>query len=407
MFSRCGVFSVSGLNSEPHLSNALRVMLPTPVETLLLRGCLLPGKPGRDAWKAWYQRVPNPNKVFEENRTGLKGLLPLVRKGIEGTGFDGDKGLQTYARAAYLHEERRYKAYRDLCTQVLTALNAAQIPVIALKACVVAETAYQEPADRHCHALDLLVQENDVVRVGAVIEGADFAKSKIQLRPGPQHVSYQHKFGLPLELHTRLLALPHYNLPVNDIWSRSERRSIAGVSTRILSPADNLLHICGLAAGERARVNLRWACDSWQIITRHPGLDWNAFLDATRPGGLTLPLYVLLRYLTNELSAPVPDEVLQKLEADARRVQSKDREAALFGAITGLSLARRALFDGSASWQSRFEVAKYILAPSPTCLRWSFPGGHWLTLPLYYLYRPVRYVVSRVRGLVFPPDSED
>ena len=383
-------------------------MLPKPVETLLLRACLLPGEPGLEAWKIWCDRVENPSKIFEDNRIGLKGLLPLVRKGLEGTGFDDDKGLLTYARAAYLHEERRYAAYRNICTQVLSALNTANIPVVALKACVVAETAYQEPADRHCHALDLLVNDDDLARAGAVIEGVDFTKPKIQLRPGPDHVSYRHRFGLPVELHTRLLVLPHYRLPIDDIRGRTEPRSIAGVPTTILSPADNLLHICGLAAGERVRANLRWVCDSRQILIRSPGLDWNVFLDTVRPCGLALPMYVLLRYLADELDAPVPGDVLQKLREDARRAEPRDREAALFGAVVGLGSAKQALFDPTASRRSRIEVAKYILAPSPACVRWSFPGsGHWPTLPLLYLFRPIRYAVWRIRGLIFAPYSED
>lgn len=395
------------LNNEPHLSDALRVMLPTPFQTLLLRGCLLPGAPGLESWSAWCKDTPNPSKLFEESQVGLKGLLPLVRKGIEGTGYDDTKELLTYARAAYLHEERRYAAYRKLCTQILSAMISAQIPVVALKACVVAETVYPEPADRHCHALDLWVKDSDMARAGAVIEGADFTRNRSQLREGPYHVSYQHRHGLPLELHTRLLVLPHYELPLDRIWGRSEVRSIAGVSTRVLSPADNLIQICGLAAGERTRANLRWACDSWYIIARHPELDWDELLDTARTSGLALPLYVLLTYLVGELCAPVPEDVLRKLKADAERAHPLDREAALFGGIVGLSTAINALFGPFVSLRSRAEVAKYVLAPSPACVRWSFPGGHRLILPLLYLYRPIRYVVSRVRGLVFPHDEED
>lgn len=251
------------------------------------------------------------------------------------------------------------------------------------------------------------MNEHDLARAGAVIAGADFTKNEAQLRPGPHHISYRHRHGLPLELHTRLLAVPEYDLKVEDIWRRSEPGLIAGVSTHVLSPADNLIHICGLAASERGRLNLRWACDSWYIINRNPGLDWNAFLDATGSSGLALPLYVLIRYLADELSAPVPGDVLQRLQGLARQAGPRDREAALFGAILGLSSAKQALFGPSVGWQSRAEVAKYIIAPSPACMAWSFPRCHWPTLPFYYLYRPIRYVASRVRGLLFPPDSED
>ncbi len=134
---------------EPALADALRVILPNRERTELLRACLLSGAAGRRAWEAWCERTGDPRTTFEDDQTGLKGLLPLVQAALERNGVTDDRPMLTYARAARLREELRSKVYRDICGRVLAALAAADEPVIALKACVVAETAYETPAVLH------------------------------------------------------------------------------------------------------------------------------------------------------------------------------------------------------------------------------------------------------------------
>jgi len=263
---------------EPTLADALRAILPSEDRTALLRACLLSGEAGRRAWEAWLEWRGDAKKTFEDDDTGLKGLLPLVQAALERNGITGDKPLLTYLRAARLREELRSKVYRDICGRVLSALAAADVPVIALKACVVAETAYETPAVRHCHAVDLLVRDGDMARTAGILAAQDFARARVQLVRGPHHVSYQHSSGLPLELHSRFFHIPYYEPPMGEIWARSQPRTIAGAATHILSPADNLLHVCGDAASMRARANLRWASDAWHIIDQHRDLDWQGFL---------------------------------------------------------------------------------------------------------------------------------
>ena len=263
---------------EPALADALRVILPGEEPTALLRACLLSGEAGRRAWEAWRERTNDAKKIFEDDDTGLKGLLPLVQAALERNGITGDKPLLTYLRAARLREELRSKVYRDICGRVLSALAAADLPFIALKACVVAETAYETPAVRHCHAVDLLVRDGDMARTAGILAAQDFARARMQLAPGLDHVSYQHSSGLPLELHSRLFHIPYYEPPMGEILARSRPKTIAGAATHVLSPADNLLHVCGHAAGVRARTNLRWASDAWHIIDRPRDLDWQGLL---------------------------------------------------------------------------------------------------------------------------------
>ncbi len=392
---------------EPALADALRVILPGEERTLLQRACLLSGEAGRQAWEAWRERTGDAKKTFEDDHTGLKGLLPLVQAALERNGITGDKPLRTYLRAARLREELRSEVYRDICGRVLAALAAADVPVIALKACVVAETAYETPAVRHCHAVDLLVRDRDMARTARILAAQDFARARMQLAPGPDHVSYQHSSGLPLELHSRLFHIPYYEPPMGEIWARSQPRTVAGAATRTLSPADNLLHVCGHAAGVRARANLRWASDAWHIINRHRDLDWQVLLSCAASSGLSLPLYVMMRYLAEDLNAPVPPHVVAALAETAGRGGGREREAALLGALTGLTATARALFREAGGWRTRAHLIRFLLLPSPPCMGWSYRIPHWSMLPFFYVYRPFRYAGTRVYGLIFPPPTAE
>ena len=392
---------------EPVLADALRVILPGRERTALLRACLLSGEAGRSAWEAWQERTGDAKKTFEDDNTGLKGLLPLVQAALERNGVTGDRPMLTYARAARLREELRSKVYREICGRVLAALAAADVPVIALKACVVAETAYESPAVRHCHAVDLLVRDGDMARTAQILAAREFTRAWVQLAPGPHHVSYQHSSSLPLELHSRLFNIPCDELSMDGIWARSQPRTIAGAATRILSPADNVLHVCGHAAGVRARANLRWAADAWHIIDRHRDLDWQGFLDCAEASGLALPLYVMMRYLAEDLDAPVPPHVVAALAETARRGGGREREAALLGALTGLTATVRALFREAGGWRTRARLIRFVVLPSPACMGWSYRIPHWSMLPFFYVYRPFRYAGTRVYGLIFPPPTAE
>jgi hypothetical protein len=341
--------------------------------------------------------------MIENDTTGLKGLLPFLHEALGRHDTPDHKLMVTYSRAGYLREELRSKAYRDLCGPALAALSAANLTVIALKACVLAETVYKTPASRHSHAVDVLVREPDLARAVSVLAAQGFVRTKAQPTPGPHHVLFQHPSGLPLELHTRLFHIDHYRLSEDGLWARSRPCVVAGADTLMLSPADNLLHVCGHAAGDRTRANLRWACDAWNIIDRDRDLDWKVFTDGAVASGLALPLHVMTKYLAESLDAPIPPGVLSALAEAAGQADGTAREAALFGALTGLSAAARALFRETNDWPTRALLVRFILAPSAASMSWSFRIRHRSLLPLYYLYRPFRYALPRLYQIIFRP----
>jgi hypothetical protein len=47
-------------------------------------------------------------------------------------------------------------------------------------------------------------------------------------------------------------------------------------------------------------------------------------------------------------------------------------------------------------WRSRLTVARWMLFPSPSLLRANYGVSHAWQIPLYYLYRPLRFLTRRL-----------
>jgi hypothetical protein len=382
-------------SAKPVLSDTLSVLLPTPAQTLLLRACLWKDGSGREASGAWLQQHSRqPGKQLQEDH--LKSLLPLLFAAFQRNGVEADHEFLTILRAASLREELRAQTYRRICREVLSAFAAAGISSIVLKGAALADLVYAHPALRHCHDLDLLLEESDPAKAIRLLSSLGFSLIERALPLSEwQDLQFVHESGLPLELHRYLFRLPLYNTIAPEIQARSHVHHVADVPVRILTLADQLLHVCGHAASCASRESLRWACDAWLLVERFPDLDWGLLEDCARRSHLTLPLSVLLNYLATELRAPIPAAFLTRLTALAARARMVECEAALWGAHASGRGRFKNLLRMTNKWRARIFVLRWILFPSPTYVRtMRYVRSPW-HLPFYYLSRPLRYVAQR------------
>jgi hypothetical protein len=280
-------------------------MIPTPSQTLFLRACLHSGPSGRDAWDAWSRQVGDPLKALTKGDRDVRGLLPLLLSALRRNGIQADAPLLTYLRSAQLTEALRSSSYRRLCGSAISAMTDHGIRAVVLRGAALAETVYQEPALRHCHDIDVLVEGDDTASAAMALALVGFEP----VQNGRSHMTLAHESGLPLVLQSRLFGRPYRDPPFNDVWARRETLSIGGVAAHIPSPADHLLHVCGHAS-------LRWVCDAWSLI-EHSDIDWQLLFDSALRGRLAAPLSITLGYLADDLQAPIPPDVLGELR-DAR-----------------------------------------------------------------------------------------
>jgi hypothetical protein len=311
-------------------------------------------------------------------------------------------GLATILKSAYLREQLRYTSYRNILSDALATLVPGSVSAIILKGAALAETAYPEPALRHSHDIDLLIEPRSLSSAVSLLVASGLRPLPSRGKRAIQSAVLCHASGLPLGLYTRLFQIPYYcgasqdGARAEEICRHTSSHGFGGVEGHILSPAANLLQVCGHASYSSSRRSLLWVCDAWFLIHSKPQLDWDVFCDLTARCNLSLPLSVMLSYLARELNAPVPSAVLERIEAAAAHTDSLGREIALVGAHKTANGKLRNLIGKANRWEERIIALKWILFPSARYLRMMQDVRYPRLMPLYYLLRPLRYIARRL-----------
>jgi len=379
------------------LGALVAAVLPTPDETSLARACLATGDAGRQAWAVCQERFGDLIRVFREDSRGLKRWAPLLQDALRRHEVVPPPALATVLRAAAFQEELRTREYQRIVREVLSRLQAAEVPVLVLKGPALAERVYPRPALRHSHDLELLVrQPHDLDRVVNLLVPLG-ARPMPPTWPAPADaVLLQHATGLPIGLCTRLFRTPHYHIPTEALWARRSAATLAGVPAQALAPDDTLLHILGHAASSPARASLQWVADAWFLLHRHPDLDWGRLVRTAREGRLGLTLAAMLPYLAGELGASIPGEVLTRVRRAGEAAPRIERDALLAGVRAPGDGGLRRLFR-AASPRERLGLLFWLLGPSPEYLRQVYGPRLAALLPLLYAYRPIAYA-ARLLG---------
>jgi hypothetical protein len=381
------------------LSNALSVILPRLDQTWLLRACLYSGESGRRAWGVYCRLVGDLKKALPKNTQGIKTLAPLLLSALQRNDTAVEAAFLTYLKTAYLREQLRSKIYRRILRDTLSALNAEGVSHIVCKGSALADTVYTDPVLRHCHDIDILfLTDNDLSHAVRLFSAMGFISSRETRDHEASPTTFIHESGLPLQLHRRPFCMPQYSLPLEDLWRRSQIQPVVGIPTHILSPADNLLHVCIQAAScSSSRESLRWIPDAWNIMARYPNLDWDVMVECATRSHLALPLSVTLGYLAEELNVSIPPAVLDRLNAAASETDATIGETALSAALAGMRPDLKRLLGIDGDWYAKALLIKRTIFPSPGYLRSAFHIHRSWALPFYYVYRPLRFLARRLR----------
>jgi hypothetical protein len=367
------MYVAKGLIRKLALSYALSVLLPTLEQTLLLRACLWLGERGRNAWKAWCERVGDPVELLRDGNVGLKGLMPLIFAALRGNGVMVEDMLRTCLHTATLREGLRINAYRRILNRVLSSYVEKRIPAIVVKGAALAETVYESPSLRHSGGIEILIEDIEPSCAVNPLLSLGFSQIREGVNPAWNEIKLKHDSGLPLHLQRGLFRIPYYNMPFDDLWIRSQIQPIAGVPVRILSPADNLLHICSDAFFSRSRESLLWVFDTWFLINKYSNIDWEGLLVMARRSHLELPLSVTMGYLVEKLGAPIPLSFVERLYAAASEAGAEGRVHALSIAREGVRGNYMKMIWTNGNWCARAYMIWWLLCLSPKYLRSTKP----------------------------------
>ncbi len=246
-------------------------------------------------------------------------LAPLLYQRLKrlGPGTGIPAGILQALREAYLGSAARSMRLGHELEQVVTALQADDIPVIALKGAHLAEVVYGNAALRPMSDIDLLVRRMDLSRAAdRMLEigysswqsvGAKQAHLPPFVKPGATCIEIHWSIARPTS---------PFRIDVDGLWSRARPTVIAGVKPLVLSPEDLLLHVSLHASFQhRFALGLVPFCDISATLQYYQAeMDWEEVGLRARHWGAGKCAYLTLHLARQLLAAPVPDDVLKALE---------------------------------------------------------------------------------------------
>lgn len=252
--------------------------------------------------------VLNFNDFQTEHAAGKEGLIEILwslKHKVE-PNEAMEKGLQ---RKYAFHLQ-----YRNAFRQVLTALNAANIPVINMRGLSLAESYGDQIIFRPQSDIDLLFNESDTLMAKQTLGAIGFSPSR----------SYPDVFvrgNVQLDLHTeplginRIQAWHHLtSLRAPDFFKHAEPGKLMGEDALIVHPRVMLPYLC-FHALKHSFERLVWLYDiallAKQIDETH---GWQEVEQGIQEYQLERPCYYALAYAKINLGAPVPQALLDTIK---------------------------------------------------------------------------------------------
>ena len=297
--------------ADAHWEQDERGWRPTPRQELLLRASLLDGAEAVEAWGKWKVDV-DMDRLDVPSFT----LLPLLYENMLGAGVADPliDELKKYYTMTWYNNQIRL----DMISGVLAELERAGIQTIILKGAAMTIAYYNDHGARPMGDVDVLIRRDDVALASAALAEAGYnpttpiTAARLRYMHGGHFLGER---GSALDLHWRLLWEIDTPEAAADCWKSSREVVVGRVSTRVLDPTHQFLHVCVHGARWNS-APLRWVADAVTIVSdRESKLDFEQVSEKAAELRLHVPVCQALRYLREAWSVAVPERVLTKLEA--------------------------------------------------------------------------------------------
>jgi hypothetical protein len=295
----------------------IEAQLPTPVQELLLKACLLEGDEQIQADAALRTATS-----LDDLDAGSHRLLPLYyRRVFARRTEDADHG-----RLRGVHRKSWYEnlILRTRAEQLLVQLNARGIETILLKGGGLHTTVYAaEPTLRPLDDIDVMVRLRDAATAIQIVEELGYACRERQLYgnawPGIMHSSsYLRGYRESVDLHCRPLRFQRDSGFTQRCWDRSVQVKFGEASTRTLDPTDHLLIAISHGSMPNKVPTCRWVADA-VLLSRSAHIEWDRLADDAVATWHPELVEVGLRYLQSTFHIAIPETAMMRLKAPQPR----------------------------------------------------------------------------------------
>jgi len=371
--------------------------LPSRQQELLLRAALLEGDEARKSWTWWESTVD-----IENLDPGSNQFLPLLYRNLGRMGVSCPE-LSRF-KGVYRHTWYKNKMLFHDCTAVVRSFVEAGIETMLMKGAALVVRHYRDYGLRAMADMDVLVPFDkaraaiDLLKQQGWVPEFDFSDTVLKVYIRSRHsYGFTSPAGRSMDLHWHVLQDYCRKEDDVDFWEGSLPILVQDIPTRILAPADQLLHVCLHGAIWNPVPTLRWIADAVVIVKTSPELDWGRLVSLTQERGRTLTMRESLEYLAEKLDLPVPQGVMHAL----RTTPVTMGERLEYTALTS-SVQRRGPFLSfwfRYRWHVRSESGRGIfsrLITFPRFLQFIWRRETLWQVPLYGLCEGIQ----RIRGLL-------
>jgi Uncharacterised nucleotidyltransferase len=338
--------------------------LPTREQELLLKASLLKGENALEAWEQWKAAV----NIDQLDASSYR-LLPLLYRNLSIHRVN-DPLMATFKGVYRLTWCKNQLLFHKI-SDVVQAFHDAGIRTMLLKGAALALNYYSDYGLRPMNDFDLLVPTSDAANAIKILKqlgwesAFDQPDKYLNLLHG---TPFKHQASNQnIDLHWHIFAECRQDNDDDDFWRGSLPSNINGVTTQVLNPTHQLLHI--LVHGWRGDILglIRWLADATIILNSCPdAIDWEELLSQAHKRKLVLRLKETLPLWRDLVGVTVPLEVFQNLQklhiSSIERLESKSvlgrRMPVLWRFISVYTYyMKRGNQDGTASL---LELARYL-----------------------------------------------
>lgn len=286
---------------------------PNEAQRLLLQACLLDDRDARLlAWERWRRLVP-----FDFIDGSSLRMLPLLHERLRRLPTPVPD-LERLAGIARFHWVQSQLLRRDT-VELLRLFNAAGLDTMLLKGAALGATVYPMGL-RPMTDIDIVVRRSQIEPALALLERHGWRPrfhSHARMKDVSHATHLTGKRNRDLDLHWSLF---HDRFPtqqqLDSIWDASVPAEVGGQPTRVLCPADQLVHTCEHGVRHDETPLFRWLADAFQIIRGHgDAIDWERCARLARQHGLLLPVRQTLQYLHQVLHQKIPAAAWARVSA--------------------------------------------------------------------------------------------
>ncbi len=303
--------------------------------------------------------------------------------------------LSESVRATVMHNLRQQRRLHKM----LTACQAAGLPVLLVKGLWLAHVVYRDIKARPSGDIDLLVHREDMPALLDILSEQGF-RPPVDATTLDNLLAHEHELtinhpddGACFDIHWSLTR-PGEDMPIDEakFWQRAETFSLAGQPCLSLSLEDHLLYLCFHTAlhHQFLYVGPRALLDVANLIAHPPrAIDWNLVQNRAYELGWQRGTWLTLALVNDYLGVSTPSAVLERLKpsnADALPIKAAALEAIFLGQQIHDSLTPNIvrLLD-EPSWRNRAAILSRKICPPKEVIASLFQAEAGVTC-IYSLY---------------------